>query len=636
MITLLGSSVNTSKLAWSKNKVWYELQAATNFATYDNYFVEVQVNLVGDSYVFKQAQSPTSSGILLFEIDGILESMTQKKLFENQSHLPTFSQNSPSLTAQPFKFTVQFQEFIEGVSSGLLSETVLSLSAGLDADDFSYEKQYKWLFTDYKFLTSTALEKPASPDVPDFLYFYNVRLDVPTIDVHVLLHYTDGTTSDFVAYRTFATNEKVSCIPTGVAALAIFANQLGGKTVVSYSVWVSKAADATFRISEVLTYTLIDQPELEKRQFLFGNSLGGYETFFCTGAIQEELTSKKTVLKRVYGKNFRLLDGENFMGEQAGKRKLTAATGWLGAGFADALQDAAISKEIWEITDKGFLPLTIESIQAVYSEKNNELLGYVFSGTYAYDVDLYTKDLNRATFGLPTPPPPPPPPPNAKGLSFKTTNFGRVIFYNKPYYASWTLVFIVKKVNTVSQVSPNFGFSTLMTDGSLSNFLAMTEDGISLCWVQSLASKPMVNGTDIFIVFRYDGTFLTGIVDEVSGAPFQTVNPLSYGTQTIGTYMYGNPGFQLTQIIRDLKIFNRALAQTELDSLYTNRASYGGVLPSAVPNFVSHYKFDDKQGTVLKDYISGFDGFLTNYFGYETSFGADNCWKYEDDTPVTS
>ncbi len=402
MITLNSTSVSTSRLGWTKanNKVWYKIIADSSFDNFGSYTVLLEVSLLGGGVLFSQKQSPDANGEIFFEVNGILDDIMQKEIFANDNQLPTFNQSVPRITDQPYTFALKFTDFQDSTAGTVIERTVKAISAGLDYDDFSHQKQREWLYEDHKFFTSTSDPKPACPDVEDYIYFYNTY-SYRFIDVWVSLYYKDGTFDSYRAYINFDTAGKTIIIPSGYNELGIEANRDLLKRLDNWRVWVTKHNDDTLRLSEALNYVLDEQFTLEKRKFLFGNSLSGYETFYCKASIEEQITSKKTTYKRLYGQEYRLRDGETFAGMQEGKRRIQAATGWLSNDFAEALQDAAISKEVWEITDKGFIPVIIDSISAVYYEKNNELIGYVFAGTYGYEVELYTKDIERAANGLP-------------------------------------------------------------------------------------------------------------------------------------------------------------------------------------------------------------------------------------------
>lgn len=401
MITLSSTSVNTSRIGWTRyNKIWYRLQGDTAFPTYSSYEVLFEVSFLGGGVVFSQRQSPDKNGQFFFEVNQILEDLIQERFFANDSQLPTFQQASPRITEQPFLFILKFTEYIDKVAVTIIEQSLKAISSGLDYDDFSHQKQRDWLFLNHKFFTSTSDPKPAMLDVEDYLYFCNTY-NFQFFDIWVEIRYKDNTVGSYIAYTNFDSEKKTIIIPVGYNELNIENNRDTNKLLEGWRVWVTKHNDSNARASEPINYKLDYEFNLEKRKFLFGNSLGGYETFYCKAKIEEQITSKKTVNKRLYGQDYRLRDGENFAGNQDGKRKFEVATGWLSKEFADALQDAAISKEVWEITEKGFIPVIVESISAVYYEKNNELIGYVFVGSYAYEVDLYTKEIERKADGLP-------------------------------------------------------------------------------------------------------------------------------------------------------------------------------------------------------------------------------------------
>lgn len=405
MLSSLSSSITTSKIAWASNKIWFECNADTSWQTAQRYYVLVELYMNGSGTAnFSVPITPSSAGKLYIELDGAIKALMTKDIFDKDNQLPSFNQSAIRNTDQPYNFTVRFKEYTNGVFTSTLNRSFKAIDAGLDYDDFTYQKQYEWLFVNRKFFSSQADDKPTSIDVPEYLYFYNSYVTVTAIDVRVRLYYTDGTDSDFTAFTNHTTNGKTCVIPVSYEKLNIAANADAGKMVYKYRVWITKAGDATYRISEPFSFLLSDQPCLEKRVFLFYNSLGGYETFFTNAALQETIESKKNAGNRLYGKNYRVRDGQFFVTERQGTRKKKAATGWLPKDFSESLQDAAISPQVWEIRDGKYIPIIIDNLTAMYYEKNNELLGYIFDYRDAYDVDLYTKDIVRPADGLPVPP----------------------------------------------------------------------------------------------------------------------------------------------------------------------------------------------------------------------------------------
>ena len=73
--------------------------------------------------------------------------------------------------------------------------------------------------------------------------------------------------------------------------------------------------------------------------------------------------------------------------------------------------------------------------------------------------------------------------------------------------------------------------------------------------------------------------------------------------------------------VYDLKIFNKALTQTEITELYIRK---GSRIPlTAVSNVVADWRFNQKEGTILLD-TQGNNGILNNFAN--TNVGIGNAW----------
>jgi hypothetical protein len=74
----------------------------------------------------------------------------------------------------------------------------------------------------------------------------------------------------------------------------------------------------------------------------------------------------------------------------------------------------------------------------------------------------------------------------------------------------------------------------------------------------------------------------------------------------------------------DLKIFNTALNQIDVTDLYNK---------SAIPfGCIADYRFDQKSGDILINYVGSNNGSLVNYAPSDYAIGSTNSWLYEDGT----
>ena len=576
MITIANSSINFSLFLWAKNKIWYHIQSDVLWATFDSYFVEIAITYLGLP-TFKQEQSPSQGGSIYFDVQKAVASLIEYQ-FSYSMELPVPEQTIITPNAL-YNFDISFTEYQNGVATSTINSSFKAILAGLDNDNFTYQLQNKWIFEDWKFLTSSPT-KPASPDVPDFLRHFNTYNTVTNIDINVRLLYDDGTSNDFVAYTNYATDQKFYTIPTGYQALNIAINLLPNKTLRFFAVWVSKTGDKTYRLSEVMTYEMFSQPELEKKAFLFRNSLGAYETFFCTGQILEQIQSKKTALKKLYPSGvvgYQYTFDNDFVNEQNGKRTLTVATGWLSKDFAESLQEAAISQKVWLIDNdvvQGLTPVIIENISSVYYEKNNELIGYIFTASYAYDIDLYTKDIVRETYGLPLAPPQPLSAEGfwineSQGLNLRNTFINPSGIYNSAY----TTVSIFFK----NSMSFDTGFEWFAADyviylDPIADMRFRTYDSLN----GFFAYYPLTGSPNPNIV---PNTMYPVLVTRDNGVEKLYLNNFLLGTTNRGvTYKKGDR-FNLGRYrndfdVFDFKFYERVLTPTEITDIFNS----GGVI----------------------------------------------------------
>lgn len=132
-------------------------------------------------------------------------------------------------------------------------------------------------------------------------------------------------------------------------------------------------------------------------------------------------------------------------------------------------------------------------------------------------------------------------------------------------------------------------------------------------------------------------TNFKGYIDSVedSNYDFNTI-PLQSGdnTASLNNFKIGAYNGNLASNIElyDFKMFNKTLTQSEVNELFTTKGKSVPVTSAA--NLLVNYRFDDKQGFVLKDMSSNnFDGTLTNYTAGDVAVSNTNKWVYEDGTP---
>ena len=117
--------------------------------------------------------------------------------------------------------------------------------------------------------------------------------------------------------------------------------------------------------------------------------------------------------------------------------------------------------------------------------------------------------------------------------------------------------------------------------------------------------------------------YLNGILSSKS-VPYND-NVLSTHITTAKINFDGEADYS-NSAIYDLKIFNKALTQSEVTELYLKQ---GQIVPaSAISSLQLDMRFNNKSGTIAKDQsTNGYNGTLVNYAAGTTDIGATNMWK---------
>jgi len=128
--------------------------------------------------------------------------------------------------------------------------------------------------------------------------------------------------------------------------------------------------------------------------------------------------------------------------------------------------------------------------------------------------------------------------------------------------------------------------------------------------------------------------YLNGIELTSKFIEHNTLRSMSYidNNYRIGSY---ESTYVTSQIIYDLKVFNKELTQQEATELYLKK---GQIIPSSIPqsNVILDMRFDDKSGTIAKDQSgNNYHGTLVNYAVGTTDLGVNNSWKNKYGNAIT-
>lgn len=178
--------------------------------------------------------------------------------------------------------------------------------------------------------------KRVLPGQPELIYF--LAPSSGTYSPSVLISYADGTTaSHSPAISVSAQALQVASLPVGYTALGI-AGVSPSKTVSSYTVTIAGVSR---------TYTVDHTPYREVRYLIFRNSLGGYDTFACTGEADESTRASRQVAEAVYDPDH-LVRANKRVYAIVHNEVVKVNSGWLLPTERDWLNELLISDEVFE------------------------------------------------------------------------------------------------------------------------------------------------------------------------------------------------------------------------------------------------------------------------------------------------
>lgn len=151
----------------------------------------------------------------------------------------------------------------------------------------------------------------------------------------------------------------------------------------SYDVEVITATTPALAISEKRTY-IVDLTEYPNTlEFLFLNSLGGYDTVRTTGIGELEPTQERTFVTCAYPKEFDVYFKQKKQVFVDGAQKMKVNSGWLTIEQYNWLQDFFLSDEVYEIKNSKLYPVVLTS-QSATKATDEQSPAYFVEFEYEY------------------------------------------------------------------------------------------------------------------------------------------------------------------------------------------------------------------------------------------------------------
>lgn len=227
--------------------------------------------------------------------------------------------------------------------------------------------------------------------------FYLVRDEISSLVLKIEINYNNSTSQTIISKVTV-----VSPVNKGIYEIACSPNvlQLSGYdtgTIDSYRVWMEdENAD---RISEIRTFNMDYQYHENVREFLFQNSLGGFDTLRITGDVEDNLEYERTSISKVLGAAFTEMDHQIAAGSVSEQKVYKANTGWISKEDASWIRDFLLSRQVYQINKGKLVPILITSAQAKLFVDREDIFSIDFEYQRAYKSSFYSKEIVTAEFG---------------------------------------------------------------------------------------------------------------------------------------------------------------------------------------------------------------------------------------------
>ncbi|MFN8406765.1 MAG: hypothetical protein U0X71_04720 [Sphingobacteriaceae bacterium] len=233
------------------------------------------------------------------------------------------------------------------------------------------------------FLKQGGRTRPLKIDQPEALFFVSLRESVSQLRLKTVIDYTDQSTNPIVSSAIAVKKyDKIAFQIEKTPPLAT-------KTPQQYSCFLIDQADNI--VSEVITYTIDNQPRDQARYFLYTSSFGGLDTLVTFGRGSEEYEITGQTVNKPQPLSYELYNGNRVTFDLRLQRTFTVATGWLDRRAFDLLSDFFLSEKKWIIKNSTPLPITVTNKKAGEYHDLSPLIAQSFEYRLDFEDDYYTE-----------------------------------------------------------------------------------------------------------------------------------------------------------------------------------------------------------------------------------------------------
>lgn len=335
-----------------------------------------------------------------FDLSGILSSFVDYEL-------PSYNQTSITKTSKTCALVrVEFAEgygspvIYQHLNTGAWDMSFLVYKGGVPFHEFPHWRVEYPIEASNHWLTWKPMTLLASKKQQEYLYWlpiYSVLFPNPTIKAQLKgrVVYTDGTYveptfSPLITYDRYG----VYIIPVGYQQLGIGSLD-PSKEVERWSVWLFAPSMAplsgSYVVSAIQEYILDKRCIRQETYFIFGNSLGGFDTLRCTTGLVSGIKISKDEYEPLTGWRYDFEQGQIIASSEV-EENIKVNTGWVSLEYIKTLKDFLVSPSIYLIEDGRYLPvILLMGTVNLYSEG---------SGLYALEVSYKISNTSTDKFSM--------------------------------------------------------------------------------------------------------------------------------------------------------------------------------------------------------------------------------------------
>ncbi len=364
-------------LVYTRNPV--EVELATEFT--DSY-VLLKVYDGYDNVVATLDAYPNASKVVSFDIAEVLDAKVSW-------HPPSLAEDNV-LHDIAFGYYLQGEEYKNGsleTSSIPQTSTKYAIKGGLSQEKTGYNIFGK-IATDKMFLT-WATHATVRPDQPYWLYFLNLDGTEPPANKQAKykVYYADGSTSPVQTLPALAAAYQYDAISIACGFKQAGMDAISAKTALRYEVWIENIDIATI-VAGKFTFYLTDIYCRYPVNFIYANSLGGFEGLHASGRISQETQG-----------DFEEIEVFNSSGSQLSTaydrhvRDWEAMTGSKEKEEIDRMTDIFNTNKMYEILGTDLIPLARDKkMKTGYAKDDNRFIAEL-KYKRAYINRNYTPDV---------------------------------------------------------------------------------------------------------------------------------------------------------------------------------------------------------------------------------------------------